>query len=73
MPLELGYQSHMSKLSPIVSEFATTEAAIAYDRWFRRKVRASIADSRPAVAHDEVMAEIGEVIAAAAPNGDASQ
>jgi hypothetical protein len=48
----------MNKLSPIVSEFESVEAAEAYDAWFRAKVQASLADTRPPVAHDEAMARI---------------
>ncbi len=53
----------MNKLSPIVSEFETEEEAEAYDRWFRAKVIASLADARPPVPHDEVMAEMRQIIA----------
>ncbi len=42
--------------APIVSEFETQEQADSYDRWFRAKVQASLDDSRPPVAHDEVTA-----------------
>jgi hypothetical protein len=52
----------MPALSPIESEFATTEEAEAYDRWFRAKVRASVEDQRPTIAHDQAMAEIDAVI-----------
>lgn len=45
-------------LDPIVSEFATVEEAEAYDKWFREKVRRSMADTRPRIPHDQVMAEI---------------
>ncbi|SAK73241.1 hypothetical protein AWB76_04643 [Caballeronia temeraria] len=45
-------------LDPIVSEFASVEEAEAYDQWFREKVRRSMADTRPRVPHDQVMAEI---------------
>ncbi|WP_277185840.1 stability determinant [Caballeronia sp. BR00000012568055] len=45
-------------LDPIVSEFATVEEAEAYDKWFREKVRRSMADTRPRIPHEEVMAEI---------------
>ena len=48
----------MNKLSPIVSEFETEEEAAAYDRWFRAKVEASLADLRPGIPHDEAMARI---------------
>nr|WP_244197878.1 stability determinant [Caballeronia ptereochthonis] len=52
-------------LDPIVSEFATVEEAEAYDKWFREKVRRSMADTRPRIPHDEVMAEMEEIIAEA--------
>jgi hypothetical protein len=48
----------MSKLSPIVSEFETEEEAAAYDAWFRAKVEASLADTRPSVPHEVVKAEV---------------
>jgi hypothetical protein len=57
--------TRMAELSPIESEFATTEEAEAYDRWFRAKVEASLADKRPGVPHDELMAEIDAILAAA--------
>lgn len=52
-------------LSPIASEFATTEEAEAHDRWFRAKVRASLDDPRPAIPHDQAMAEMDAIIAEA--------
>ncbi len=52
-------------LSPIDSEFATTEEADAHDRWFRIKVQASIDDQRPSIPHDQVMAEMDAIIAEA--------
>lgn len=55
----------MAQLSPIVSEFETEEQASSYDRWFRHKVEASLADPRPAVPHDQVMGEAAAIIAAA--------
>jgi hypothetical protein len=63
----------MSKLSPIESEFATTEAATAHDQWFRKKVRASLADGRDPVPHDGVMADVEDIIAKAERARDASQ
>jgi hypothetical protein len=54
------------KLSPIVSEFETEEEAEAYDRWFRRKVQRALDDPRPSIPHEEVAAEIEQVIAKAA-------
>lgn len=56
----------MNALSPIVSEFESVEQAEAYERWLRAKVAASIADDRPCVPHDEVMAEIQAIIDAKA-------
>ncbi len=53
----------MPALSPIESEFATTEDAEAYDRWFRAKVQASLEDARPLIPHDQVMADIDAIIA----------
>ena len=48
-------------LSPIESEFATTDEANAYDVWFRAKVEKSLqlADEPSAVriSHDEVMSK----------------
>ena len=52
----------MTKLSPIESEFATTEEAEAYDVWFRAKVEKSLADTRPPIPHDQVMAEMRALI-----------
>lgn len=48
----------MSKLSPLISEFKTLEEADAYECWARAKVTAALADPRPAVPHDKVMAEM---------------
>ena len=52
-------------LDPIVSEFATEEAASSHDLWFRAKVRASLDDTRPSVPHDEAMARVRATIKAA--------
>lgn len=52
----------MSKLSPIESEFATTEEAEAYDAWFRAKVQAALDSKEPCIPHDQVMAEMRELI-----------
>ena len=52
----------MAKLSPIESEFATTEEAEAYDVWFRAKVQAALDDLSPGIPHDEVMAEMRALI-----------
>jgi hypothetical protein len=60
------HKSPMVQLSLLFSEFATTEEAEAHDRWLRAKVQASLADGRPTVPHDEVMAEARRIIEAAA-------
>ena len=60
----------MGKLDPIVSEFETEEEAEAYDRWFRAKVEASLADTRPGIPHDQVIAEIDAIIAEKAAKSD---
>jgi hypothetical protein len=52
----------MNKLSPIVSEFETEEEAAAYDAWLRAQVAASLADPRPPVPHQVVMAEMRAII-----------
>ena len=52
----------MGKLSPIESEFGSTEEAEAYERWFRAKIEASLADPRPPVPHATVMAELNDLI-----------
>jgi hypothetical protein len=52
----------MNKLSPIVSEFETEEEAAAYDAWLRAQVAASLADPRPPVPHEVVMAEMRAII-----------
>ncbi|EAQ4377972.1 antitoxin [Salmonella enterica] len=49
-------------LSPIVSEFETVEQEASYNEWLKAKVAASLADTRPAVPHDAVMAEIDALI-----------
>ncbi len=55
----------MAQLSPLDSEFATSEEAEAYDLWFRAKVEESLADPQPSVPHDEAMARVRATIASA--------
>lgn len=52
----------MAKLDPIVSEFATTEEAEAYDVWFRKKVQESLDNPGPGIPHEEVMARVKAII-----------
>ena len=53
----------MPALSPIESEFASTEEAEAHDAWFRAKVQEALADTRPDIPHDEVVAQVKAKIA----------
>ncbi|SJZ60560.1 type II toxin-antitoxin system RelB family antitoxin [Novilysobacter spongiicola] len=55
----------MTKLDPRLSEFESTEVAESYDCWFRAKVETAIADTRPKLPHDQVMAEMEAIIVAA--------
>ena len=52
----------MIEYSPIVSEFGSEEEEQAYLRWLEAKVAESLADPRPPVPHDEVMAEMRQII-----------
>lgn len=52
----------MTKMTPIESEFATTDEAEAHDRWVRAKVEAALAWQVPNIPHDQVIAEIGGII-----------
>lgn len=49
-------------LDPIVSEFETQEQADSYDRWFRERIQRSLDDTRPPIPHDDVMAEMRELL-----------
>lgn len=54
----------MSKaLSPIVSEFETAEQEADYKAWLEAKLTASLADPGPNIPHDQVIAEMGDIIA----------
>ena len=52
----------MVDLTPIESEFATSEEAAAHDAWFRAKVERAMASTAPCIPHDQVMAEMRAVI-----------
>jgi len=56
------YTHHMAKLSPIESEFETTEEAEAYDAWFRAKVEKAMTSTEPGIPHDQVMAMVQEIL-----------
>lgn len=53
----------MNDYSPIVSEFESEEQEASYLLWLKAKVEASLADPRPRIPHDQVMAEIDRIIA----------
>ncbi|MFC5345789.1 hypothetical protein ACETK8_01970 [Brevundimonas staleyi] len=57
----------MPALSPIESEFASTEEAEAYDAWFRAKVQEALDDPSEGIPHDQVMAEMQAIIDAHKP------
>jgi hypothetical protein len=52
----------MAELSPIESEFLTTEQAEAHDQWFRAKVTASLSNTEPGVPHEVVMDDVRAII-----------
>lgn len=54
----------MNKYSPLISEFGSAEEEAAYEAWLKAKVEASIADPRPSIPHDQVVAEIDALLAA---------
>ncbi|CDO49501.1 hypothetical protein BM1374166_01855 [Bartonella tribocorum] len=49
-------------LSPLISEFETVEEETDYTAWLREKVRVSLANPHPTISHDEVMAEMDNII-----------
>lgn len=52
----------MPALSPIVSEFPSTEDAAAYEIWFRAKVQEALRDAGPDADHEAVMAEMRALV-----------
>ncbi len=52
----------MTKLTPIESEFATTQDAEAHDAWVHAKVERALASAKPRIPHDEVMAKAQAVL-----------
>ncbi|OFC35255.1 MAG: antitoxin [Acidithiobacillus caldus] len=55
----------METARSIVSEFDTPEQEASYNAWLRAKVASSLADTRPGIPHDEVMARMEAIIAEA--------
>src|SRR6188472_4062285 len=58
------YLVAMNKYSPLVSEFGSAEEESAYVEWLKRTVAESLADPRPPVPHDQVMAEVRAMLEA---------
>lgn len=56
------YLRAMTDLTPIESEFATSEDAAAHDAWFRAKVERAIACTDTKIPHDQVMAKARRII-----------
>lgn len=54
----------MNKYSPLISEFGSAEEEAAYNEWLKKKVAESLADPRPSIPHDEVVAEIDALLEA---------
>jgi hypothetical protein len=52
----------MNEYSPLISEFGSAEEEAAYNEWLKRTVAEALADPRPPVPHDHVMAEAREII-----------
>ena len=53
------------EFSPIVSEFESAEQEASYKEWFKSEVEASLVDNSPTTPHNQVMAEMDSIIAAA--------
>jgi len=49
-------------LDPVISEFETEEQETSYNAWLVAKLTRSMADPRPRIPHDEVMAEMDALI-----------
>ena len=59
------YRAHylaMPSLSPIESEFTSTEEAEAYDAWFHAKVESVLANLSPDISHQEAVSRIDAVL-----------
>ena len=51
-----------NEYSPLVSEFDSAEHEARYTAWLQAKVAKALADPRPPIPHDEVMAEMEALI-----------
>jgi len=50
-------------LSPLVSEFETSEKESVYLAWLETKIKCSRSSAKPLIPHDQVMAQAQAVIA----------
>ncbi|KMZ13435.1 hypothetical protein BHUM_01811 [Candidatus Burkholderia humilis] len=62
--IDYGSTEMAKRLDPLISEFDTFEDAERYDEWFRAEVEASLSDPSPCIPHDQVMAEMEDLIEA---------
>jgi hypothetical protein len=62
-------KKELTKLDPIISEFATQEEADEYDAWFRKQVQDALDDPGEDIPHEEVMRQARETIERAAARG----
>lgn len=58
----------MNKYSPLISEFGSAEEEAAYDAWYREQVEAALKEADPGTPHDEVMAQMRDIVAKARDN-----
>ena len=55
-----GNSMNTATLDPNISEFETVDQEASYTAWLRTKVASSLADTRPAIPHDEVERRMAE-------------
>ncbi len=54
----IGVPTMNTRFDPIVSEFESSDHEAEYNAWFIAKVEKSLADSRPTIPHDQVVARM---------------
>lgn len=62
---QLEYALFMVKTNSGSSKSESAEVAESYNRWLREKIERAIADTRPAIPHDQVVARVQARIDAA--------
>ncbi len=58
MPIDPTEQDPVLTDTSAETDFQTSKAAAAYDAWFRAKVTAAMASTKPTIPHDEVIAQV---------------